>query len=405
MPEFRPFKGFLPQGDFVKDVVLGADEQWANNSNRLKKELNPWSFNHVMQAADPSADPEKLTEVCALAKTIFEHFVSQNVYTQDEEASYYIYQTSHKSLEQTGLIGLSSIKDYNENRIKKHEHVRDDRVKQLHAFLSATALYTTPVFLTYSPDKQVNDVLFEVKHTTTPLIDVKSGPVTSHQIWKISGADHVKLIEQRFKAMEAFYIADGHHRAAVAAYHAATTAELDGHFLTILIPSNDLTIYPFYRRVHQDAGLPNFDTLCSLLAENYLLHPVLLDQMYYQYLPQQHFLLCTKDKTLLVQPRHPVHYNDPLKDLDVSLLQDNIISKLLGITNPKADKRLSFGPMSIKLEEFKQLLTDSDTRYIFVPRAPLSESIFEIADRGEVMPPKSTSFEPKIKSGLVLYRK
>lgn len=404
MPEFRPFRGFLPQGDFVEAVVLGPDEAWKPNANRLVKGHNPWSFHHVMQAADPSGAPEKLTEVCALAKTIFEHFVAQNVYAQDEEVAYYLYQTSHKSLVQTGLIGLSSINDYNENRIKKHEHVRDDRVQQLHAFLSATALYTTPVFLTYSPDKQVNDVLFEVKHQP-PLIDVKSGPVTSHQIWKISRADHLSLLEKRFQAMDAFYIADGHHRAAVAAYHAQSTGVKNSHFLTILIPSNDLTIYPFYRRVHQSSDLPDFDQLCKLLATDYILHPALLDQMYYQYLPQQHFLLCSKDKTLLLQPKHPAHHNDPLKDLDVSLLQDNIISKILGITNPKADKRLSFGPMSIKLEEFKHLLADVDTRYIFVPRAPLPESIFEVADRGEVMPPKSTSFEPKIKSGLVLYRR
>lgn len=404
MPEFRPFRGYLPQGDFVKDVVLGADEQWTTNQNRLKKELNPWSFNHVMQAADPSGDPEKLTEVCALAKTIFEHFVSQNVYAQADEPAYYLYQTSHKSLVQTGLIGLSSITDYNENRIKKHEHVRDDRVQQLHAFLAATELYTTPVFLTYSPDKQVNDILYTVKQSPAAL-DVKSGPVTSHQIWKITDATQLAVLAQRFEAMDAFYIADGHHRAAVAAYHAQSTGEENGHFLTILIPSNDLTIYPFYRKVHQSADLPDFESLCELLAEDYSQHPVLLDQMYYQYLPHQHFLLCSKDKTILLQPKHPAQYNDPLKDLDVSLLQDNIIAKILGITNPKADKRLSFGPMSIKLEEFKLLLADADTRYIFIPRAPLPESIFEVADRGEVMPPKSTSFEPKIKSGLVLYRK
>lgn len=404
MPEFRPFKGFLPQGDFVKDVVLGPDEQWKADSNRLVKEHNPWSFHHVMQAADPSGDPEKLTEVCALAKTIFEHFVSQGVYAQADEPAYYLYQTSHKSLVQTGLIGLSSLRDYNENRIKKHEHVREDRVQQLNAFLSATELYTTPVFLTYAPDKQVNDVLFTIKQTA-PLIDVKSGPVTSHQIWRIDQSEHTSLLAKRFEVMEAFYIADGHHRAAVAAYHSQSMGETNGHFLTILIPSNDLTIYPFYRRVHNNSDLPDFEQLCKLLSEEYFLHPVLLDQMYYQYLPQQHFLLCNKNKTLLLQPKQTIHHNNPLKDLDVSLLQDNIISKILSITNPKADKRLSFGPMSIKLEEFKSLLADADTLYIFVPRAPLPESIFEVADRGEVMPPKSTSFEPKIKSGLVLYRK
>src|SRR5690606_14467657 len=149
----------------------------------------------------------------------------------------------------------------------------------------------------------------------------------------------IALLEQRVKDMDAFYIADGHHRAAVAAYHAQSTGEPNGHFLTILIPSNDLTIYPFYRSVHHDIALPDFEVLCSLLAKNYQLQPVLLDQMYYQYLPQQHFLLCSKEKTFLLQPKQPEPHNDPLKDLDVSMLQDNIISKILGITNPKADKR------------------------------------------------------------------
>ncbi len=404
MPEFRPFKGFLPQGAFVKGTVLGPDEQWKPHTNQLVKGDNPWSFHHVLRAADPSGDPAGLGQACIEARNVFEAFIAQEVYAQDEEAAYYLYQTSHKNLVQTGLIGLSAIRDYDENRIKKHEHVRDDRVQQLHAFLAETGLFTTPVFLTYAPDKQVSDVIFAIKQQT-PDIDVKSTPVTTHQIWRITHPGQVLLLQERFAAMDAFYIADGHHRAAVASYNALQNGQTQGYFLTILIPSNDLTIYPFYRRVHRSEGLPDFESLCETLSSSYLLHEVLLDQMYYQYLPQQHFLLCTKEKTLLLQPKTPIHHNDPLKDLDVSLLQDQIISKVLGITNPKADKRLSFGPMSIKLEAFKALLGESDTLYIFVPRPPMAESIFEVADRGEVMPPKSTSFEPKIKSGLVLYRR
>jgi uncharacterized protein (DUF1015 family) len=404
MPVFKPFRGYLPAKHVVGDTVLGPNEKWQANSNKLIQADNPYSFHHILQAADPAGQPDMLDAACAVAGQVFEQYLETGVYQQDELAAYYLYYTRYKNLEQTGLIGLSSIADYRNAKIKKHEHVRNDRVEQLYRFMAITGLHTTPVFLTYSPDKQISDLLYQLRQTTS-LFSVKSSPVTEHQLWRIDSPEHIQLISERFASLPAFYIADGHHRAAVSELAAARDPKHPGDFLTILIPSNDLTIYPFYRRIHQSSDLPSFDQLCSELNTHYHLQAVLLEQMYYQYLPKQHFLLCSQEKTYLIQPKEIQHHNDPLKDLDVSLLQDNIISKILGINNPKSDKRISFGPMSIKLEAFKELLADADTRYILVPRAPLAESIFEVADRGEVMPPKSTSFEPKIKSGLVLYRK
>lgn len=403
MPVFKPFKGYLPASHVVGDTVLGPNEKWQPNNNRLIDADNPYSFHHILQAADPAGRPDMLDAACAVAGQVFEQYLETGVYQQDAVPAFYLYYTRYKNLEQTGLIGLSSIDDYRNARIKKHEHVRTDRVEQLYRFMAITGLHTTPVFLTYSPDKRISDLLFQTKQKA-PLFSVKSSPVTEHKLWRIDSPADCQLISERFAQTAAFYIADGHHRAAVADLAAERAGNVSDAFLSILIPSNDLTIYPFYRRIHQSSDLPTFDQLCADLSVHYHLQAVLLDQMYYQYLPQQHFLLCSREKTYLLQPKEIIHHNDPLKDLDVSLLQDNIISNILGITNPQSDKRISFGPMSIKLEVFKDLLADVDTRYILVPRAPLAESIFEVADRGEVMPPKSTSFEPKIKSGLVLYR-
>lgn len=404
MPVFRPFKGYLPHPNYSALTVLGPEENWVPNTNKLVVDNNPYSFHHVLQAADPSAVGSALIENCQAASRQFEKFVSEQVYVHDTEECFYLYLTHHREFIQTGIIGLSSVKDYNEGRIKKHEHVRDDRVEQLHCFLEHTGLFTTPVFLTYHPDKQINDLIFRIRQER-PVLDQKSSPVTTHKLWRINNRADIQLITRLFGAMHSFYIADGHHRAAVAAYDTVKKNQQDGYFLTILIPSNDLTIFPFYRRIHSAVEFPALTTIIDQLKEQYEFHSVLLDQMYYQYLPQQHLLFCMKNDTWLLKPKQLVHSGNVLADLDVSLLQEHIIERIFGINNPKSDKRISFGPLSIKLEDFKKILQNDDTHCVFIPRAPRSEDIFAVADINEVMPPKSTSFEPKIKSGLVLYKK
>lgn len=402
MPAFKPFKGFLPAAQHVQNVILPPNKRWDEANQAIVAGENPFSFHQVMAAATPDLPERQIAAACQEALLHFEGFLCDELYKQDETACYYLYFTRYKGVEQIGIIGLCEAADLLGVRIKKHEHTRTDRVKQLYKLVETTGLFTTPVFLTYEPIRAIDDLIHKIKQKPA-LLHAHSGIATDHRLWRIDEADDVALVQHHFEQKEAFYIADGHHRAAISELYAEKHGG-HGPMLSILISANNLTIFPFYRRILNDQGpIPLWDLL-DAIREHYHIRPCSLDQMYYQYLPAQHFLLCTQEASWLLVPKHTHLRGDVLADLDVSILQHEIIGPLLHIEDPKSDPRIEFGPMSIPLEDFKALLQQPHTAMIFVCRAPLAEVIFKVADEGKVMPPKSTSFEPKILSGLVLHR-
>ncbi|MFN3529997.1 MAG: DUF1015 family protein [Bacteroidia bacterium] len=401
MPAFKPFKGIIPNPDFAADVILPANKCWNRDSFTVVQGHNPYSFQHILEAANPDLELSSLKQACALSAKLFSEALDKGVYIHDNQPAYYLYHTRYKGIEQTGIIGLCEAGDIAANKIRKHENTRNDRVEQLYTFLEATGLFTTPVFLTYHPIREIESLIHRIK-LLQPIFNVHSGKATDHSIWKITSPDDLAIIEKSMGQIDSFYIADGHHRAAIAEKLVQQDSR-GGDMLSILIAANNLTIYPFYRQILNDEGPIDLWELLDKLKANYQLKPCSLDQMYYQYLPSQHFLLCTAQASWLLIPKNPGLSSDVLADLDVSILQNEILSPLLHITDPKADPRIQFGPMSIKLEEFKALLHKPETAMVFICRAPLAEVIFKVADQGKVMPPKSTSFEPKILSGLVLH--
>ena len=403
MPAFQPFKGVLPRPERAYNAILQPHERWDEALQQVVRGENRASFHQVLHAANPDLSKEGLRQACAKAALSFEAFLAEGLYVEEEEDSFYLYHTRYKGIEQTGIIGLCDAHDLLNNKIKKHEHTRNERVDQLYAFLETTGLATTPVFLTYPPIREVEDLIFQVKQRE-PYLHAHSGPATDHKIWRISVAEEVHALSAHFERIPAFYIADGHHRAAIAERYVLEHPEKGGRMLSILIAANNLTIFPFYRRILNDEGPIDLWGLLDRLKQDYSLKPCMLEQMYYQYLPAQHFLLCTKEASWLLTPKNPKLRGEVLSDLDVSILQNEIISPHLGIGDPKADARITFGPMSLALEDFKALLDKPETSMIFICRAPHAEVIFKVADEGKFMPPKSTSFEPKILSGLVLFR-
>lgn len=403
MPAFKPFKGILPRPDRAYNAILQPHERWDDALQQVVQGPNPDSFQQVLHAANPALSNDNLRKACAAAASNFQSFLRDQLYVEDQEDTFYLYYTRYKGIEQTGIIGLCDAHDLLNNHIKKHEHTRNDRVNQLYAFLETTGLATTPVFLTYPPIREVEDLIFKVKQRT-PHLQAHSGPATDHKIWRISAPEEIMSLSKHFDQLPAFYIADGHHRAAISERYVVEHPEKGGRMLSIMIAANNLTIFPFYRRILNDEGPVDLWGLLDRLKVDYTLKPCMLEQMYYQYLPAQHFLLCTKDACWLLSPKNPHLRGEVLRDLDVSILQNEIIGPFLEIVDPKADPRIDFGPMSLPLEDFKALIEKPETSMIFVCRAPLSEVIFKVADEGKVMPPKSTSFEPKILSGLVLHR-
>lgn len=402
MPAFKPFKGFLPATQHVQNVILPPNKRWDEANQGIVAGENPFSFHRVMAAANPDLPERQIEEACIDALKHFNNFLQDELYKQDETACYYLYFTRYKGVEQTGIIGLCEAADLLGIRIKKHEHTRTDRVKQLYKLVETTGLFTTPVFLTYEPIRAIDELIHKVKQAPA-LLHAHSGQATDHSLWRINAPEDIAVIQAHFEQQDAFYIADGHHRAAISELYAEKHGG-NGPMLSILISANNLTIFPFYRRILNDHGPVALWDVLDALREHYHIRPCSLDQMYYQYIPAQHFLLSTKEASWLLVPKHPHLRGDVLADLDVSILQHEIIGPLLGITDPKSDPRIEFGPMSIPLEQFKSLLDQANTAMIFVCRAPLAEVIFKVADEGKVMPPKSTSFEPKILSGLVLHR-
>jgi len=403
MPAFRPFKGVLPEPLLAQDVILATNKKWDASLRSIASGTNPHSFQHILAAANPALSKKESALACEHATGLFNTFLKEGIYAEDERPGYYLYFTRHKGIEQTGIIGLCDAQDLIDKKIKKHEHTRNERIEQLYTFLKKTRLFSTPVFLTYHPIRSIEDLIHQVKKEP-PVFHIHSDMATDHTIWRINKETDIALLAQTFSALPAFYIADGHHRAAISERYATDYPSESGDMLSILIASNNLTIFPFYRRILNDHGPVSLWDLLDKLKENYTLRPCSIDQMYYQYLPAQQFILSTADAHWLLNPKKPHLRGDVLADLDVSILQNEIISPYLGISDPKADPRIEFGPMSLALIEFKKLLARPETAMIFICRAPLAEVIFKVADEDKIMPPKSTSFEPKILSGLVLHQ-
>lgn len=398
MPKIRAFRGIRPHRDYASFVILDRDHLPPMSGPQIKKGPNPFSFLHVLAPANPEGGGDNQA-----AKAKFDSFMEEGIFIQDNQPSLYIYEAIQRDFSQKGVIGVASVGDYKSGKIKKHEHTRAERELQLAQFLMDIELNTTPVLLTHAFDQTLEDILFEAtKHKADYHLFADD---TEFNLWIVDQSETIAQLENCYAEMEAFYIADGHHRAKSAEVAAdklqARETDEAYWFSVILCAANQLKVFPFYRAL-QNTGLSKNEIKDRLLT-SYTLKPVNLTQAFYQYLPEQHFIISFKDDAFELIPKAVLKIEAELDKLDVSILQKYILDEMFGITNPKTDKRLSFGSKNIPIDAFQAILQKPETDCIFLTRAPLIESMFKIADLEQVMPPKSTSFEPKIKSGLVLH--
>ena len=397
MPQVLPFQAFLPAPEFAPQVILPEHVRFNAQKQAIELGNNPFSFGKILSAANPekSQEPQSVLQ----CKRIFDQFLAEGIYSKQAQNAYYIYQTQSQNHTQTGIVGCVQTADYNQNTIKKHENTRTERRKQLSGFLGNLGINTTPVMLSYFKNRAIDDAVFTATQAT-PTFSLQHQTGIQIKLWVVADAAIVATIGRAFAAMPCLYIADGHHRAAV-------FSDLDApQFSVLLVPHNQLAIHPFYRLIKNYEGF-DLEEIMQKIELNYHVKKCNLNQMYHQYLPNGNFLLCTRQETYQLKPKNTARTNpdspsSALDNLDVSLLQNHILSPCLGITNPSTDPRLGFGSRNIVLPEFKHLLSRTDTACVFLCKAPSIEAVFGIADLGGIMPPKSTSFEPKVLSGLVL---
>ena len=408
MPLIRAFPGLRPAPGRAADVAAPPYDVMNEAEAREMVQGRPWSFLHISrpevdlpQGIDPYAP-----EVYAKAAENLQNMINEEVLVRDSGPCFYVYRLTMGEHRQTGLVAAASVEAYDQDRIKKHEFTRpakeDDRVRQVDALNAQTG----PVFLVYPSAPAVDEQLAKTSQAQ-PDMDVTAADGVRHEIWVVNDAAVVEKLTAEFDAMSALYVADGHHRSAAGSRVGAsrkgensahTGKESYNYFLSVIFPHNQMQILD-YNRVIKDlngldksAFLERVSAVFSVEASEQPVKPAQVAE-FGMYLDNQWYRL------RLDPARIPV--DDPVARLDVSLLADNLIEPILGISDPRRDSRIDFVGGIRGLAGLEKRVDSGEMTVAFSLFPTRMEDLMAVADAGEVMPPKSTWFEPKLADGLV----
>jgi len=407
MPLIRPFRGLRPQPHTAADVAAPPYDVLSSSEARQRAAGRPHSFLHISKAEIdlPEGTNPFDAQVYAKAAENLSRLRAEGVLVQDPTPCYYVYRMTMGNHVQTGLAAAASVAAYNQNRIKKHEFTRpdkeDDRVRQIDALNAQTG----PVLLAYRAESEVDAILARTA-AGAPKLDATVDGVR-HQLWTMSDGGDVSRLSDLFDAMDAIYVADGHHRSAAAARVAAMRAQANpahtgeeayNYFLTVVFPHDQMEIIDYNRVVRDLNGLDE-DVFLARLAEAFWIEPKAAAVKpggageFGMYLPGRWFRLKIKPELIPA--------DDAVGRLDVSLLAGNLIEPVLGISDPRRDKRIDFVGGIRGLEELERRVDSGEKAVAFALFPTSMDDLMAVADSGAVMPPKSTWFEPKLADGLV----
>ena len=404
----RPFTGLRPAANRATEVAAPPYDVLSTDEARVRAEGHPWSFLHISKPEIdlPAGTDPYAPEVYAKAAENLKKMLAEGILERDAAPCYYAYRLIMGEHSQTGLVAAASVADYDTNRIRKHEFTRpdkeDDRVRQIEALNAQTG----PVLLAYPSAPEVDAILAHAA-SAAPDAGVTAEDGIRHTIWVIRDSATLARLTAAFDAMPAIYIADGHHRSAAASRICATRKaanpqhsgeESYNYFLSVIFPHHQMKIMDYNRVVIDLNGLDSAAFLeriaeqFSVQASASRVKPAKPNE-FGLYLPGQWYRLEIR-ADLIPQ-------SDPVARLDVSLLQDHLIAPVLGIKDPRRDKRIDFVGGIRGLAELEKRVDSGEMAAAFALFATRMEDLMAVADAGEVMPPKSTWFEPKLADGLV----
>jgi len=403
----QPFRGLRPVTDKAADVVAPPYDVLNTAEARERVKGHPLSFLHISK---PEIDLAEGTdpyspEVYEKGAENLKNLINDKILIRDEKPCYYVYRLIMGEHQQTGLVVTASVADYDTNRIRKHEFTRpdkeDDRVRQIDALDAQTG----PVFLTYRNNKIVEDIINKVSKST-PTYDLTADDGVKHTIWIVADDNDINTLTETFDAMDCLYIADGHHRSASASRIAAkrnqgesdTGNSSHDYFLSVIFPDNQMQILDYNRVITDLNGLSEEELLEKISSSfsvekmNSVCKPEHCTE-FSMYLKGQWYKLQIKSDL--------IPENDPVASLDISLLQNNLIEPLLGVSDPRRDKRIDFVGGIRGLKELEKRVNSGEMQVAFALYPTSLAQLMDVADANEVMPPKSTWFEPKLADGLV----
>ena len=408
MSLIKPFTGLRPVAGRADDVVAPPYDVMNEAEAREMVQGRPWSFLHISRPEVdlPEGTDPYAAEVYAKGRENLDHMVSEGVLAREDRPSYYVYRLTMGNHVQTGLMAVASAEAYDADRIKKHEFTRpvkeDDRVRNIDTLNAQTG----PVFLVYPSADVIDSILSEVS-TSVPEMDVTASDGVRHELWVVSDDETVNALTTAFEGLDALYVADGHHRSAAGSRVATSRREANpGHtgeesynyFLSVIFPHNQMQILD-YNRVIKDLNGQSKEALLEAVGNAFIVEqssqPVKPARSgeYGMYIDGAWYRLNIKENL--------VPADDPVARLDVSLLQDNLIEPLLGISDPRRDNRIDFVGGIRGLSELEKRVNSGEWAVAFSLYPTTMDALMAVADAGEVMPPKSTWFEPKLADGLV----
>ena len=409
MAVIKAFECIRPD-EKVADRVAALPYDVYNREEALKEvEREPLSFLAIDRAETQFDSSVDTYADCVYdkARELLDSRIADGTFITDTDKAYYVYELTMNGRTQTGIAACASIDDYNNNIIKKHENTRADKEQDRINHVDRCSAQTGPIFLAYRADEVIRNEVAKAKETKS-LYSFTSPDGIRHPGYKISNAQSVENIEKAFAGIDDIYIADGHHRAASAVkvglkrreeHPDYTGEEKFNYFLSVLFPDEELMIMP-YNRVVKDLNGYSKEEFIKKIEEKFEIEEsaAAVEPAY-----KAEFGMYLDEKWYKLKAKKDILSDDPVDGLDVAILQNNLLEPVLGIHDPKTDKRIDFvGGIRGLLELEKRCHTDCVLAFSMYPTS-IAE-LFAVADAGRLMPPKSTWFEPKLRSGLFIHK-
>lgn len=409
MATIRPFRCVRPGEDVADRVAALPYDVYNRQEAKAEVEREPLSFLKIDRAETgfPDSVDTYAPEVYQRAKELLQKDIADGIYRRDGDPAYYVYELTMDGRTQTGLAACAAVDDYIDNVIKKHENTREDKEQDRITHVDTCSAQTGPIFLAYRSNPVINEAVARAREGR-PLYDFTAPDGIGHRVWKIGDAEEVEKIRSAFEHIGQIYIADGHHRAASAVkvglkrrqeHPGYDGTEEFNYFLSVLFPHDQLMIMDYNRTVRDLNGLSREEFIekvsrCFRVQQS--MTPVRPDKKgtFGMYLEGQWYRLTAEES--LFEGR------DAVGSLDVSILQDHLLAPVLGIGDPRTDSRIDFVGGIRGLEELERR-ADTDMKISFSMYPTSITELFDVADQELLMPPKSTWFEPKLRSGLFIH--
>lgn len=412
MATIREFKAIRPTGENAKHVAALPYDVMSSDEARQMVEGNPLSFLHVDKAEIdlPIEIDHYSTAVYQKAAQNLSSLIQDNVLVADERPCLYIYRLTMNGHSQTGLVACTAIDEYIDGTIKKHELTREDKEQDRINHVDYCNANTGPIFLAYKGEKNADEIINQWVANHAPVYDFVSSDRVGHTVWVIDDTDVISKLKSVFKGIANFYIADGHHRNASAVKVGLkrrkenpnyTGNEEFNYYLSVLFPARQLNILD-YNRVVTDLNSLTTDEFIEKLSKKFYILPYTGEGSFKPKMPHQ-FGMYLKGKWYILNADPEQIPSDPVGSLDVSILQENLLIPILGIKDVRTDSRIDFIGGIRGLSELERRVDTGEMAVAFSMYPTAMEELMSVADANLIMPPKSTWFEPKLRSGLFIH--